>query len=73
MLNNVSKIVMIRKYGGFNRKAKAKLKEEGGEIVAYFGRIKKPEKWVRNVLKSKFAKIVITVNDENIKNQTKEL
>ena len=73
MLKKVDKIIMIRRYGGFKRKSKAIIKTENGETVAYFGRVRKSEKWVRNVLKSNFAKIVITVNEQNIKKETTEL
>lgn len=70
-LRYAERIVMIRSYGGFKRKAKAEVRKVGGEYVAYFGRNKKPERWIRTVLKHKLAKIVIRVDEKNIERQKK--
>lgn len=70
-LKHADRIVMIRAYGGFKRKAKAEVRKVGDQYCAFFGRNKKSEKWIKTVLKHKIAKIVIRVNEQNIKRQTK--
>lgn len=70
-LQHADRIVMIRAYGGFKRRAKAEVRKVGDQYYAYFGRNKKPEKWIRTVLKHKIAKIVIRVDEQNIERQKK--